>query len=99
MGELASGVGVLLGGALTQGPGWRLVFFVNPPICVLVPAAPFWLISGERRRAQLANFDIRGAVLSIAGMLLLVYGLTRAPVVGWGAVRTNAELGGAFCAR
>jgi EmrB/QacA subfamily drug resistance transporter len=96
VGGLASAVGVLLGGILTQGPGWRWVFFVNPPICVLVLAATFWLISGERRRAQLANFDIRGAVLSTAGMLLLVYGVVRAPVVGWGAARTIAELGGAF---
>jgi EmrB/QacA subfamily drug resistance transporter len=96
VGGLASAVGVLFGGALTQGPGWRWVFFVNPPICVLVLAATFWLIPGERRRAQLANFDIRGAVLSTTGMLLLVYGLVRAPVVGWGSARALAELGGAF---
>src|SRR3984957_5631308 len=89
---LASAFGVLLGGVLTQGPGWRWVFFVNPPICLLVLGAAFWLLSGERRHAQLASFDLRGAVLSTGGMLLLVYAIVRAPDVGWGAARTIAEL-------
>jgi MFS family permease len=79
---LASAVGVLLGGVLTQGPGWRWVFFVNPPICLLVLAATIWLISGERRHAQFASFDLRGAGLSTGGMLLLVYGIVRAGALG-----------------
>src|SRR5205814_9251117 len=33
---LASAVGVLLGGLLTDGPGWRWVMFVNPLAAVLV---------------------------------------------------------------
>jgi EmrB/QacA subfamily drug resistance transporter len=96
MAGLGSAVGVLLGGVLTQGPGWRWVFYVNPPICLLVLGATFWLISGDRRRAQLANFDLLGAVLATGGMLLLVYGLVRAPAVGWGSTRTIIELAGAF---
>jgi EmrB/QacA subfamily drug resistance transporter len=92
---LASAFGVLLGGVLTQGPGWRWVFFVNPPICLLVLGATFWLISPERHHARLANFDLRGAVLSTAGMLLLVYGIVRAPDAGWGSTHTIAELAGA----
>jgi MFS family permease len=77
---LASAVGVLLGGVLTQGPGWRWVFFVNPPLCLVVLAGTFCLIPSERSKARLANFDLRGAVLSTAGMLLLVYGIVRAPL-------------------
>jgi EmrB/QacA subfamily drug resistance transporter len=96
VGGLASAVGVLFGGILTQGPGWRWVFFVNPPLCLLVLAATFWLISGERHHAALANFDIRGAILSTGGMLLLVYALVRAPSIGWGSTQTMVELAGAF---
>src|SRR5215510_13104350 len=33
---VAAAAGVFLGGLLAQGPGWRWVFFINPPICVLV---------------------------------------------------------------
>ncbi|WP_228563840.1 MFS transporter, partial [Catenulispora rubra] len=48
IGGAGAAVGVLIGGALTSGPGWRWVFFVNLPVGLavlvllprLVPAAP-----------------------------------------------------------
>jgi EmrB/QacA subfamily drug resistance transporter len=96
VGGLASAAGVLLGGLLTEGPGWRWVMFVNPLAAVLVLGGIFWLISGERRRARLADFDIPGTILATAGMLLLVFSLVKAPEQGWGAARTVAEIAGAF---
>src|SRR5579864_3120613 len=33
---MAAAAGVFLGGVISEGPGWRWVFFVNPPICVAV---------------------------------------------------------------
>src|SRR5205814_1308241 len=79
VGGLASAVGVLLGGLLTEGPGWRWVMFVNPLAVVLVLFGVFALIEGERQRAKLADFDVLGAVLGTAGMLLLVFTLVKAP--------------------
>ena len=95
MAGLGSAVGVLLGGLLTQGPGWRWVFLVNPPLCAVVLAGAFMLLSGDRRRGRLVHFDILGALLGTAGALLLVYTLVRAPAVGWGSARTIGELAGA----
>jgi EmrB/QacA subfamily drug resistance transporter len=96
MGGLASAAGVLLGGVLTEGPGWRWVMFVNPIAALLVLGGIYWLLGDDRRRAQLANFDIRGAILATGGMLLLVFTLVEAPDQGWGSTRTVAELAGAF---
>jgi EmrB/QacA subfamily drug resistance transporter len=96
MGGLASAAGVLLGGVLTQGLGWRWVMFVNPIACVLVLIGIYRLIAAERRHARLANFDALGAVLATSGMLLLVYALVQAPTVGWGTARTIGELSGAL---
>ena len=69
--------GVLLGGALTEGFGWRWIFFVNVPIGVVAavlalrvlpdPSAP----PGSRR-----GVDIPGAFAITAGLMLLVYGLS-----------------------
>src|SRR4051795_4037230 len=95
VGGLASAAGVLLGGLLTDGPGWRWVMFVNPVAAVLVLGGIFLLISDDRRRARFADFDLRGAILATGGMLLLVFALVKAPDQGWGSTLTIAELGGA----
>jgi EmrB/QacA subfamily drug resistance transporter len=92
---LASAVGVFLGGVLTEGPGWRWVMLVNPVAVVLVLPAVFRLLPDDRRRAVRAEFDLLGALLGTAGMLLLVYALVKAPDDGWGATRTVLEFAGA----
>jgi EmrB/QacA subfamily drug resistance transporter len=93
---MAAAAGVFLGGVISQGPGWRWVFFVNPPICVLVAVGALILLardSGARSRGSQA-FDSQGAVLVTGGVLLLVYSLVRAPVSGWGSAPTIATLTG-----
>jgi len=93
---IAAAAGVFLGGVLSAGPGWRWVFFVNPPICVLVAAGAIILLTAGRGRTNRdVAFDSQGAVLATAGMLLLVYSLVRAPTVGWGSAQTIATLIGA----
>ena len=92
---LAAATGVFLGGVLSEGPGWRWVFYVNIPICLLALGGAFRLLSGARRRAPLADFDTPGALLGTGGMLLLVYALIKAPDVGWGSTRTIAMLAAA----
>jgi EmrB/QacA subfamily drug resistance transporter len=92
---LAAAAGVFLGGVISQGPGWRWVFFVNPPICVMVAAGALALLAKDRGVATKGMaFDLPGAVLVTGGMLLLVYSLVRAPVVGWGSLQTVLTLTG-----
>jgi EmrB/QacA subfamily drug resistance transporter len=91
---IGGAAGVLFGGVLTEGPGWRWVLFVNVPFSAIALVGAFVLLKGERIRARLANFDALGAFLVTGGMLLLVYALVKAPDVGWGATRTIAELAG-----
>ena len=95
MAGLGSAAGVLLGGLLTQGPGWRWVFLVKPPLCAIVLAGAFLFIPNDRRRERLVNFDLSGALLATSGALLLVYALVRAPITGWGAGSTIGELAAA----
>jgi EmrB/QacA subfamily drug resistance transporter len=92
---VAAAAGVFLGGLLAQGPGWRWVFFINPPICVLVLAGALALLADDRQAGSRATtFDTRGAALITGGMLLLVYSLVRVPVMGWGSVQTIVTLAG-----
>ncbi|HXL87373.1 MAG TPA: MFS transporter [Streptosporangiaceae bacterium] len=92
---LSSAAGVLAGGLLTQGPGWRWVMFVNPIACLLLLGPIFRLLDADRRKARAADFDIPGAILATAGMLLLVFALVKAPDQGWGSGSTVGELAGA----
>jgi len=94
MAGLGSAAGVLLGGLLTQGPGWRWVFLVKPPLCAIVIAGIFLLLEDDRRRGRLVHFDLSGALLATSGALLLVYALVRAPITGWGSGTTIGELAG-----
>jgi EmrB/QacA subfamily drug resistance transporter len=95
VGGLASAAGVLLGGLLTDGPGWRWVFFVNPPAAALVLVAIFRLIAPDGPRRETRGFDLIGGVLATAGMLLLVFTLVQAPDEGWGSTATVLRLVGA----
>jgi len=93
VGGLASAAGVLFGGLLTEGAGWRWVMFVNPLAALFVLAGVFALLrSDQPRRAPLANFDVLGSLLATSGLLLLVYSLVEAPAQGWGAMRTIGGL-------
>jgi EmrB/QacA subfamily drug resistance transporter len=92
---VAAAAGVFLGGVISQGPGWRWIFFVNPPICVGVAAGALLLLAKDRGApTEGTTFDSQGALLVTGGMILLVYSLVRAPVVGWGSIQTVVTLTG-----
>jgi len=75
-------LGLLLGGILTEYLDWRWVLFVNVPIGVaLVVGAFLYLPNSER---LVGKFDFVGALLSVAGMVALVYGFINAARDGWG---------------
>ena len=91
LGGLASAVGVLLGGVLSDLLDWRWVFFVNPPLCVVLLFAIFRLLPADPP-VRRGGVDVVGSVLLTAAMLLLVYTIVEAPAKGWGAGRTVGGL-------
>jgi len=80
--------GVLLGGVLTTGIGWRWVLFVNVPIGVLAFALVPLLIAESRSSEQHAGYDLAGALSITGGLMLLVYTLFKTSSLGWGSART-----------
>ncbi len=77
-------VGVLLGGILTSDLSWSWIFFVNLPVGVAVLAVSPRLLSESRAELSHRHFDVTGAVSITAGMMVLVYAITRAGQHGWG---------------
>jgi len=79
-------VGLLVGGVLTQYLSWRWNFFVNVPIGIAVVATAIKILPQhihEENKTQ--HIDFLGALLATAGLVGLVYGLSKAPSLGWGS--------------
>src|SRR5260370_4488643 len=79
--------GVLMGGILTKYAGWEWIFFVNVPVGALVLALTRPLVR-ESRITGMRAFDAGGAATITGSLALLVYGISKAPDVGWGSGRT-----------
>lgn len=94
IGGAGSAMGVLVGGLLTAGPGWRWVFFVNVPVGVLVLIVlPILLRRPRDTEKRERKVDVPGAVAVTAGTGLLVIGLLRAGETGWLSAWTLTPLG------
>jgi EmrB/QacA subfamily drug resistance transporter len=86
---ISASVGVIASGLLTDGPGWRWVFFINVPVGVLLIAtATIFLAADARAGHRSGRFDVAGAVTVTGGLLLLVYALNRGADFGWGSAST-----------
>lgn len=77
-----SALGNVLGGALTAGPGWRWIFYINLPVGTFVLATLPALVGATPRRAA-AGLDAPGALLATGGTGALIYGLVKAGDSGW----------------
>ena len=81
---LSMALGPIIGGALTEGTGWRAIFWINVPIgiaaCVLVA-----LFVPESRAARTRRPDPVGQLLVAGALVSLTYGIIEGPRHGWGS--------------
>ncbi|HEY7177438.1 MAG TPA: MFS transporter [Micromonosporaceae bacterium] len=86
--NIGTAIGPFLGGGLSQGPGWRWIFWV----LVLLSAIAFIIvllgIRDSRDPTASRRLDSAGAVLLIAGVATLSYAVDRGDDWGWGSWRT-----------
>ena len=88
IGAAGATVGLIAGGLLTRYVGWEYIFFLNLPIGIAVLLLAPRIVPESRLETVRRRFDALGAVTVTGGLLLLVYALSKAPDVGWGAART-----------
>jgi EmrB/QacA subfamily drug resistance transporter len=90
-GAIAAGggaFGLLLGGILVDSLSWEWIFFVNVPIGIVAAVLSARLIRESKAEGGTGAFDIFGAVLVTAGLIVLVYAIVKAQSFGWGSGRT-----------
>lgn len=78
---IGASVGLVLGGVLADLTSWRVGFFLNLPIGLLLMLSARRVMAETPRRA--GELDLAGAVLSTLGMVGLVYGLVQVAGEGW----------------
>lgn len=93
IGAAGATVGLIAGGLLTRYLGWQFIFFLNVPIGVAALLIAPRLVPESRLATMRRGADPFGAVTVTAGLLLLVYALSKAPQDGWASTRTIALLG------
>ena len=89
---LAAGVGPALGGGIMALGGWRAMFWMNVPIVVLGLTIAFRYFPSAAERGERPPFDLAGAVLLGAAMIVFATLLT---VVGGASPGVTAGLAAA----
>jgi EmrB/QacA subfamily drug resistance transporter len=81
-----SGLGIvagpLVGGYLLEHYAWTSVFLVNVPFVILGVVATLAIVP-ESRAPGHVSLDPAGAVLSVVGLVALVWGIIEIPANGW----------------
>lgn len=91
-----SGIGVVLGGILTETWGWRSAMFINVPIAIA--AAIGLIIALPNDAPNRGRVDLFGGLLSAIGLTAVTFGLTTASSAGWGSITTVGLLVGGVIA-
>jgi EmrB/QacA subfamily drug resistance transporter len=88
---VAVAAGPLLGGVLTQGLGWRWIFFVNVPVGLVALGIARTRVA-DRRGATSRSVDAAGLVAFSLSLFLVIYGLLRGNDSGWSSAVIVATL-------
>ncbi|HEX3649297.1 MAG TPA: DHA2 family efflux MFS transporter permease subunit [Pseudonocardiaceae bacterium] len=87
---LATVLGPILGGVITQALDWSWIFWINVPIGILAAVATLTRVQDSRGTHR--ALDPVGLVLGGVTALALVWGVVRAADAGWGDGRVLGSL-------
>ncbi|MBI3751477.1 MAG: MFS transporter, partial [Chloroflexi bacterium] len=93
LGGSGAAVGVILGGALTSGPGWQWIFFINVPVGILVALGVTRLIKAVEAPRSRMGLDLLGGAAFALGIGSLLWAVIDAGADGWASATTLVRIG------
>ncbi len=93
---ITAAIGPVIGGWLIEHISWRMVFFINLPLAIIVLLISFYRVPESRDEKDNERLDWLGALVATIGLGSLVYGLIESSRLGFGHVAVlTALIGGA----
>jgi EmrB/QacA subfamily drug resistance transporter len=92
LGGVASAIGPFLGGWLIAAVSWRLVFFINLPLAVVVVAVSARHVPETKSPGPVPRLDVKGAACISGALAGITYGLIAASSYGWGSAAVLVPL-------
>ncbi|XGV98593.1 MAG: MFS transporter [Leptolyngbya sp. BL-A-14] len=86
---ITAAIGPVLGGWLIEAVSWRWIFWLNVPLAAIVLVTSLRYVP-ESRDVETSHLDGWGAVLAVAGLGSIVYGLLESANGGFNAVVVGA---------
>ncbi|MGE7946899.1 MFS transporter [Lysinibacillus sp. NPDC093688] len=80
---LSAAIGPVIGGVITQNLGWRWVFLVNLPICIIGIILCFIMLIIKNEERVVAKIDWTGLVLSSLAIFFFTLALVKGNTWGW----------------
>jgi EmrB/QacA subfamily drug resistance transporter len=88
VGGAGAAVGVIAGGLLTEYADWRMIFFVNLPVAVVLAITALKVIPADTAKPSWKGLDLRGAILATTSLGAIVYSITQGSSAGWTSTQT-----------
>lgn len=80
-------VGVVAGGPLIEAIGWRSIFAIQAPLCLVALIVAWWLVPTTERLANV-RFDVLGSLTIGVGSASLLAAISQGRHWGWVSVAT-----------
>ena len=81
-------LGVVAGVPLVAIFGWRTIFLIQAPLCLIGCCIAMWLL-GDTEQRESVKFDVKGALLLGVGSVLILVAINRGPTWGFTSMRTS----------
>jgi MFS family permease len=95
IGALGGTVGLLVGGPITDGPGWRWIFLATVPIGLAMTALALIVLPGNGVSTSGRRLDLPAAITLAGALVLFVYAINNTTGVSWSSIETIGPLAAA----